>query len=78
MKHPTSASIRTLLEALHRAGVEFIVVGGAAATLHGSGTTTEALDIVPSATPENIDRLLEPRQGGLPVSGRSVKTSTKT
>jgi hypothetical protein len=58
MKHPKSASIRQLLETLREAGVEFIVVGGAAATMHGSGTTTEDLDIVPRPTPENIDRLL--------------------
>lgn len=58
MKHPSAASIRMLLEALCKARVEFIVIGGAAATLHGSGTTTEDLDIVPASTPENIDRLL--------------------
>lgn len=58
MKHPRAASIRSLLEALWKARVEFIVIGGAAATLHGSGTTTEDLDIVPASTPENIDRLL--------------------
>lgn len=58
MRHPKSASIRQLLETLREAGIEFIVVGGAAATMHGSGTTTEDLDIVPNPTPENIDRLL--------------------
>lgn len=58
MKHPNSASIRQLLETLHEAGIAFIVVGGAAATMHGSGTTTEDLDIVPRQTPENVDRLL--------------------
>jgi hypothetical protein len=43
MKHPKSASIRQLLETLRETGIEFIVVGGAAATMHGSGTTTEDL-----------------------------------
>ncbi len=59
MKHPKSASIRQLLETLRDAGIDFIVVGGAAATMHGSGTTTEDLDIVPATTPENTDRLLK-------------------
>ena len=59
MKHPKSASIRQLLETLREAGIDFIVVGGAAATMHGSGTTTEDLDIVPASTPQNIDRLMD-------------------
>ncbi len=59
MKHPKSTSIRQLLETLRQTGVEFIVIGGAAATLHGSGTTTEDLDIVPAPTESNIERLLQ-------------------
>ena len=44
--------------ALSRAGVEFIVVGGAAATIHGSARLTRDLDIVYRRTPENITRLV--------------------
>ena len=53
---------RTLQE-LHRAGVEFIIVGGVAATIHGSARLTQDLDLVYARTPENIVRLaaaLEP------------------
>ena len=44
-------------------GVEFIVVGGVAATIHGSAHITYDLDIVYRRTPENIEKLaltLEP------------------
>jgi predicted nucleotidyltransferase len=52
-----------LLKVLQEGGVEFIVVGGAAATAHGSARLTEDLDLVYSRKPENIVRLataLEP------------------
>ncbi len=48
---------RGLLEILAKAGVEFIVVGGAAATAHGSARLTADLDVVYRRTPENIRRL---------------------
>ena len=47
-----------MIEALVGAGVEFIVVGGAAAVLHGAPTTTWDLDIVHRRSPASIDRLL--------------------
>jgi predicted nucleotidyltransferase len=45
------------LQELHRGGVEFIVVGGVAATIHGSARVTQDLDIVYARTPENVARL---------------------
>jgi len=45
------------LAMLGRAGVEFIVVGGVAGTLHGSAFTTLDLDVVYSRSRENIQRL---------------------
>lgn len=48
---------RALLEALAGVGVEFIVVGGAAAVAHGSARLTADLDIVYRRTPENLARL---------------------
>jgi predicted nucleotidyltransferase len=42
---------------LQRGGVEFIIVGGVAATIHGSARLTQDLDIVYARTPENIVRL---------------------
>jgi predicted nucleotidyltransferase len=48
---------RGLLRALSDAGVEFIIVGGAAATAHGSARLTQDLDIVYSRTAQNLERL---------------------
>ena len=46
-----------LLEVLSQAGIEFIVIGGFAATAHGSAHLTVDLDVVYRRTPVNIDRL---------------------
>jgi hypothetical protein len=47
-----------LLAALEQAGVEFLVVGGAAATAHGSARLTVDLDLVYRRTPENLGRVI--------------------
>ncbi len=52
-------NFEALLRLLAGQGVEFIVVGGAAATAHGSARLTRDLDIVYRRTPENIRRLAE-------------------
>lgn len=52
------ADIARLIQVLTEGGVEFIVVGGAAAVLHGAPTTTRDLDIVPRRTTENVERLV--------------------
>jgi hypothetical protein len=57
MSHPARADLDALVQALLGAGVEFIVVGGAAAVLHGAPITTQDLDIVHRRTPENVRRL---------------------
>jgi hypothetical protein len=41
------------------AGVRFIVVGGAAAVIHGAPITTQDLDIVPDQSSDGIDRLAD-------------------
>ena len=46
-----------ILRALSEAGVEFIIVGGAAATAHGSARLTQDLDIVYRRDEENLRRL---------------------
>lgn len=46
-----------LLSALVEAGVEFIIVGGAAATAHGSARLTYDLDVVYERSSANIERL---------------------
>lgn len=47
-----------LLRVLAESKVEFIIVGGAAATAHGSARLTNDLGIVYSRSPENIQRLV--------------------
>jgi len=47
-----------LLKVLADAHVGFIIVGGAAATAHGSTRLTQDLDIVYDRSPENISRLV--------------------
>ena len=46
-----------LLTVLQSAGVEFIIIGGFAATAHGSAYVTVDLDVVYSRTTENVTRL---------------------
>ena len=48
-----------LLKSLVNAGVEFILVGGVAATAHGSPRLTSDLDIVYARSPGNIRKLVE-------------------
>lgn len=46
-----------LLAALEGARVSFVVVGGFARVVHGSGEITNGLDVVPSLREENLRRL---------------------
>lgn len=48
---------RRLLEHLTGSGVEYVVIGGIAATLHGSERNTFDLDITPDQDPANLERL---------------------
>lgn len=48
-----------LLGALTSGGVEFVVVGGTAAVLHGSATATYDLDVLMPFSRENCERLLD-------------------
>lgn len=53
------AELSELLELLLDASVEFILVGGGAAVIHGAPVTTQDIDIVHSREPANVDRLLQ-------------------
>ena len=57
MERP-SADLEGLLGALGAREVSFIVVGGAAAVLHGAPTTTHDLDIVPEQSEPNLEQLM--------------------
>jgi predicted nucleotidyltransferase len=78
-----TTNFHALLQALAAADVEFIIVGGAAATAHGSARLTEDLDAVYRRTPENIKRLVNalspyhPYLRGAP-SGLPFKWDEKT
>lgn len=48
-----------LLTALERHRVNYVIVGGFAALVHGSGLATCGIDIVPSLREENLARLAE-------------------
>lgn len=47
-----------LIQLLNGAGVEFVIVGGTAAVLHGSSMATYDLDVLMPFTEENCGRLL--------------------
>lgn len=48
-----------LLKALAHAGVKFVVVGGLAATAHGSARVTSDLDVVYARDPANLKNLVK-------------------
>jgi predicted nucleotidyltransferase len=52
------ADFRRLIETLAEARVEFIVIGGVAAALHGSARATIDLDVVYRRAADNVDRLV--------------------
>ena len=50
-------SLGAIFGALNKAGVEYIVIGGVAATYHGSARITFDIDICYNPTPSNRERL---------------------
>jgi hypothetical protein len=56
--HRSTVDLEGLLRALCEQEIAFVIVGGAAAVLHGAPTTTQDLDIVPERSEANLDRLL--------------------
>jgi hypothetical protein len=51
------ADVEGLLRALAQGGVEFTLVGGVAATAHGSARLTQDVDVVYSRSSDNLARL---------------------
>jgi len=66
-------NFEVLLNALMSSGVSFVIIGGVAATVHGSARLTSDLDIVYDRSAANLERLvrallpLEPYLRGAPV-----------
>lgn len=58
MLRPATANLEALLRALLDAEISFIVVGGAAAVIHGAPINTRDLDIVPRLTGDDATRLV--------------------
>ena len=56
MKEP-SASFRSILAVLHDADVEFILIGGLAAIVHGAARVTYDVDVVYARDEQNVRRL---------------------
>jgi hypothetical protein len=59
MDESTGTRFLRLLEVLIRHGVDFIIVGGVAASLEGAPVLTFDLDIVHDTSPDNVERLLK-------------------
>ena len=47
-----------LLGILHDGGVRFVIVGGVAATIHGSARLTSDIDVVYERSDQNIHRIV--------------------
>lgn len=62
-----------IVEVLNRHRLDFIVVGGFAATLHGSLRRTVDIDLVPSTDLENLGRLAS----ALVELGARIRTSSE-
>ena len=54
---PPPLDVEALLSALDRHGVDYVLIGGLAARLHGSPLLTEDIDITPAVDQENLTRL---------------------
>jgi predicted nucleotidyltransferase len=57
------ADFRGLLEALSGQGVEYVLIGGVAARIHGSARLTQDLDIVYARSRDNLERLVRALEG---------------
>ncbi len=49
--------LRELFRVLAEHGVDYLVIGGVAAQVHGRRRTTKDLDVTPAPDPENLERL---------------------
>lgn len=58
--------LKNLLERLLKNEVEFILIGGFAAVVHGSASLTQDVDVCFPFTPQNIQRLLKALEGTNP------------
>jgi predicted nucleotidyltransferase len=57
---------RTAIRTLSAARVDFIIIGGIAATLHGAARATYDVDVVYARNPDNLQRLVDAFAGKHP------------
>jgi len=62
-----------MINTLHDHGVEFIIIGGCAATVHGVTLVTQDLDLCIPFTKENMHNLLESLKGLNPIYRHNEK-----
>jgi len=62
-----------IISTLHRHGVAYVLIGGAAANAHGSTLLTEDVDITPARDRANMDRLA----AALRELGARIRTSNE-
>jgi hypothetical protein len=62
--HPRAVQFdpRRILEVLARHTVQYVLIGGVAARLHGSPLRTDDLDLTPDPAPANLERLVDALQ----------------
>lgn len=68
---------RALIRLLVHHSVECIIVGGAAATAHGSARLTEDLAVVYRRTDENVSRLIRKAKGAEPDTSFYVQNAAR-
>lgn len=57
--HPRMSILEPLFEALNRANVRYVVVGGVAVVLHGYPRLTHDVDLIVDLAPEEAERTIE-------------------
>jgi hypothetical protein len=55
---PPVPQFAQIFQILQKHNVDFILIGGVCASLHGSSMNTRDVDIVPARTPENLEKLM--------------------
>ena len=67
------SDLQRLLLRLSEAGIDFVLVGGYAAILHGSSVLTRDIDVCAALTTENIEKLRDALRDAHPVHRLSVE-----
>ena len=67
------SDLQRLLLRLSEAGIDFVLVGGYAAILHGSSALTRDIDVCAALTTENIEKLRDALRDAHPVHRLSVE-----